>query len=110
MTFFGAKIVFFREKFVTLRRNKTRLVMTAVQIANMKDEIMSTLETLLEDESMLNRVAKYVRKLKKEREDLSLMSKEEFIRKIESSKKEALEGKVQRIKSKEQLSQFLNSL
>ena len=84
--------------------------MTAVQIANLNAEIQRNLGTLAEDETMLNRVAKYLRRLVKEKEDPSLMSKEEFVQKIERSKKEALEGKVHSIKSKEQLSQFLNSL
>ena len=84
--------------------------MTAVQIANLNAEIQRNLGTLAEDETMLKRVAKYLRKLVKEKEDPSLMSKEEFVQKMERSKKEALEGKVHSIKSKEQLSQFLNSL
>ena len=84
--------------------------MTAIQIANMNAEILRNLGTLAEDENMLNRVAKYLRKLVREKEDPTQMSKEEFFQKIEHSKKEALEGKVHRIKSKEQLSQFLNSL
>jgi len=84
--------------------------MTAVQIANLNAEIQRNLGALSEDETMLNRVAKYLRKLVKEKEDPSLMSKEEFVQKIERSKKEALEGKVHSIKGKEQLSQFLNSL
>ena len=84
--------------------------MTAIQIANMNAEILRNLGTLAEDENMLNRVAKYLRKLVREKEDPTQMSKEEFFQKIKHSKKEALEGKVHRIKSKEQLSQFLNSL
>ncbi len=84
--------------------------MTALQIANMNAEILRNLGTLAEDENMLNRVAKYLRKLVKEKEDPTLMSKEEFFQKIERSKTEALDGKVHRIESKEQLSQFLNSL
>ena len=84
--------------------------MTAVQIANLNAEIQRNLGTLSEDETMLNRVAKYLRRLVKEKEDTSLMSKEDFVQKIERSKKEALEGKVHSITSKEQLSQFLNSL
>ena len=84
--------------------------MTAVQIANLNEEIQRNLGTLSKDETMLNRVAKYLCRLVKEKEEPSLMSKEEFVQKIERSKKEALEGKVHRIKSKEQLSQFLNSL
>ena len=84
--------------------------MTAVQIANLNAEIQRNLGALSEDETMLNRVAKYLRKLVTEKEDPTLMSKEEFVQKIERSKKEALEGKVHSIKSKEQLSQFLNSL
>lgn len=84
--------------------------MTAVQLANINAEIQRNLDTLSEDETMLNRVAKYLRRLVKEKEDPSLMSKEDFVKKIEQSKKEALEGKVHSIKSKKQLSQFLNSL
>lgn len=84
--------------------------MTAVQIANLNAEIQRNLGTLSEDETMLKRVAKYLRRLVKEKEDPTLMSKEEFVQKIERSKKEALEGKVHSIKSKEQLSRFLNSL
>ena len=84
--------------------------MTAVQIANLNAEIQRNLGALSEDETMLNRVAKYLRRLVKEKKDPTLMSKEEFVQKIERSKKEALEGKVHSIKSKEQLSQFLNSL
>ena len=84
--------------------------MTAVQMANLNAEIQRNLDTLSEDETMLNRVAKYLRRLVKEKEDPSLMSKEDFVKKIEQSKKEALEGKVHCIKSKKQLSQFLNSL
>jgi hypothetical protein len=84
--------------------------MTAVQLANINAEIQRNLDALSDDENMLNRIAKYLRRLVKEKEDPSLMSKEEFVQKIEYSKKEALEGKVHSIKSKEQLSQFLNSL
>lgn len=84
--------------------------MTAVQITNLNAEIQHNLGTLSEDETMLYRVAKYLRRLVKEKEDPTLMSKEEFVQKIERSKKEALKGKVHSIKSKEQLSQFLNSL
>ena len=84
--------------------------MTAVQIANLNAEIQRNLGALSEDETMLNRVAKYLRRLVKEKKDPTLMSKEEFVQKIERSKKEALEGKVHSIKSKEQLSRFLNSL
>ena len=68
--------------------------MTAVQIANLNAEIQRNLGALSEDETMLNRVAKYLRKLVKEKEDPTLMSKEEFVQKIEQSKKEALEGNV----------------
>ena len=62
--------------------------MTAVQLANLNAEIQRNLDTLSEDETMLNRVAKYLRRLVKEKEDPSLMSKEEFVQKIERSKKE----------------------
>jgi len=42
--------------------------------------------------------------------DPALMTKEEFFARIDHSKQQALEGKVKRVSSKEELHDFLNSL
>ena len=84
--------------------------MTAVQIANLNAEIQRNLDTLSEDETMLNRVAKYLRKLVKEKEDPTLMSKEEFFARIDEAKREIEEGKGITFDNLEDMNAWLNSL
>lgn len=84
--------------------------MTAVQFRELNAEILRNLGVIAEDEKMMNRLAKYLRKLVKEKEDPTLMSKEEFFSKIDLSLEEARKGDVHRIENKEQLAQFLKSL
>ncbi len=84
--------------------------MTAVQLANLNAEIQRNLDTLSEDETMLNRVAKYLRKLVKEKEDPTLMSKEEFFAQIDEAKREIEEGKGITFDNLEDMNAWLNSL
>ena len=84
--------------------------MTALQIANLNAEILRNLGTLAEDENMLNRVAKYLRKLVKEKEDPTLMSKEEFFAKIDEAKREFEEGKGITFDNIDDMNAWLNSL
>ena len=84
--------------------------MTAVQLANLNAEIQRNLDTLSEDETMLNRVAKYLRKMVKEKEDPTLMSKEEFFARIDEAKREIEEGKGITFDNLEDMNAWLNSL
>ena len=60
--------------------------MTVIQL---NAEILRNLGALAEDEGMLKRVAKYLRKLVAEKEaDPTLMSKEEFFAKIERAEEQ----------------------
>jgi len=62
--------------------------MTAAQTGALNAEILRNLGTLAESETMLNRVAKYLRKLVKESEaDSTLMTKEEFFARVDEAKK-----------------------
>ena len=62
--------------------------MTTAQTSALNAEILRNLGTLAESETMLNRVAKYLRKLMKEREaDPTLMTKEEFFARVDEAKK-----------------------
>ena len=62
--------------------------MNAAQTGALNAEILRNLGTLAESEAMLNRVAKYLRKLVKEKtEDSTLMSKDEFFHRIDEAKK-----------------------
>lgn len=63
--------------------------MTAAQTGALNAEILRNLSTLAESETMLNRVAKYLRKLVKEREaDPTLMTKEKFFARVDEAREE----------------------
>lgn len=71
--------------------------MTAAQTGALNAEILRNLSTLAESETMLNRVAKYLRKLVKEREaDPTLMTKEEFFARVDEAREEIRQGKGKR--------------
>ena len=56
-------------------------------------EILQNLSVLAESEDMMNRVAKYLRKLVKEKKaDPTLMSKEEFFEKLDKAEEDYQKG------------------
>ncbi len=65
---------------------------------------------IADDETMMAKVLKYVKKLAAKKADPTLMTKEEFFAKVDKSLEQARQGRVHRIESKEELGQFLNSL
>jgi len=85
--------------------------MTAAQTGALNAEILRNLSTLAESETMLNRVAKYLRKLVKEREaDSTLMTKEEFFARVDEAHEEIRQGKGKRFSNPEEMNAWLNSL
>ena len=85
--------------------------MTAAQTGALNAEILRNLSTLAESETMLNRVAKYLRKLVKEREaDPTLMTKEEFLARADEAREEIRQGKGKRFSNPEEMNAWLNSL
>ena len=82
--------------------------MTTVQL---NADILRNLGIIAEDESMLEKVAKYVRKLAKQMtEDSTCMSKEEYFAMLDHSKAQAERGEVYRFNDKEQMLNWLNTL
>ena len=82
--------------------------MTAIE---MNAEILRNMSIIAEDEDLQKRAAKYLRKLVAEKEaDTTELSKEEFFARVDAAREEAIQGKVHRIESKEELHQFLNNL
>ena len=59
--------------------------MTAIQ---MNAELLRNMSIIAEDENLLKRAEKYLRKLVAEKEDSSLMTEEEFFAKIERAEKQ----------------------
>ena len=82
--------------------------MTSLEI---NAEIFKNMSIIAEDEDLLKRAARYLRKLVAEKQaDDSELSKEEFFARVDEAREEACQGKVHRIESKEELKNFLNSL
>ncbi len=85
--------------------------MTAAQTGALDAEILRNLGTLAESETMLKRVAKYLRKLVKESEaDPTLMTKEEFFARVDEAREEIRQGKGKRFSNPEEMNAWLNSL
>ena len=81
--------------------------MTAIQ---MNAELLRNMSIIAEDENLLKRAAKYLRKLVTEKEDPTLMTKEEFFARIDKAEKEIAEGKGVTFTNKDDMNAWLNSL
>ena len=80
--------------------------MTAVQL---NAEILRNMSIIAEDENLMKRAAKYLRKLVAEKQaDPTKFTHEEFFARIEESRQQAREGKVHRMLPGETLDEFLD--
>lgn len=77
--------------------------MTAIQ---MNAEILRNMSIIAEDERLLKRAAKYLRKLAAEKEDPTLFTKEEFFARIDKAK----EGPAMEFTSVEELDKYIREL
>ena len=80
--------------------------------SQMNAEIFHNLSILAESEEMLARVAKYLRKLAKEKQeaDSTLMSEKEFFEKLDKAKKNIEEGKGKTFTHPDDMNAWLNAL
>ena len=82
--------------------------MTAIQ---MNAELLRNMSIIADDENLLKRAAKYLRKLVTEKQaDPTLMTKEEFFARVDESKEQFLRGEYTRFSDKEKMNEWLNSL
>ena len=82
--------------------------MTALQL---NAEIYRNMGIIAEDETMLKKVAKYVRKLAKQMtEDPTCMTKEEFFARIDEAEREIAEGKGITFTNQAEMNAWLNAL
>lgn len=85
--------------------------MTAIQLGAMNAEILRNLGVIAEDEHLLNRVAKYVRKLVKEKKnDPTLFTKEEFFARVDEAERQIANGKGITFTNRDDMNKWLNSL
>ena len=81
--------------------------MTTIQ---MNVEILRNMSIIAEDENLLKRAAKYLRKLVAEKEDSTLMTKEEFFARVDKAREEIRQGKGKRFSNPDEMNAWLNSL
>ena len=83
---------------------------TSTQIGSLNAEILHNLSTIANDADMLNRVAKYLRRLTKKREDETLMTREDFFRKLDEAEEDIAQGRGRTFSNIEDMNNWLNSL
>ena len=84
--------------------------MTTIQLNGLNAQIWRDMGILADSEAMMKRVAKYLRKLVKEREDHTLMTKEEFFARLDKAEKEIADGKGITFTNRDDMNAWLNSL
>ena len=74
-------------------------------------ELLRNMSIIAEDENLLRRAAKYLRKLVAEKKaDPTLLTKEEFFARVDKAEKEIAEGKGVTFTNKNDMNAWLNSL
>lgn len=84
--------------------------MTAVQLNAMNTELWQSIGAIADSEPLMKRLTRYAKKLVKEKNDPTLMSKDEFFRRIDESKQQYERGEYTRFSDKEEMEKWLNSL
>ena len=85
-------------------------MMTAVQQNAMNTEIWQGIGAIADNELLMRRLSRYVKRLVKEKEDPTLMTKEEFFARIDESKKEYEKGEYVSFGNLEDMNAWLNAL
>jgi uncharacterized short protein YbdD (DUF466 family) len=81
-------------------------IMTTLQL---NAELYRAMGEIADDETLMAKVLKYVKRLAAKKEDPTLMTKEEFFAKVDKSRAQYERGEYTRINSYEELNAFLNS-
>ncbi|MBQ3631454.1 MAG: hypothetical protein II949_09475 [Prevotella sp.] len=81
--------------------------MTAIQLNTMNTELWQSIGAIADNESLMRRLTRYAKKLAKEKEDSTLMTKEEFFAKIERAEQQSARGEGMAMLPGEDLATFL---
>ena len=86
-------------------------MITAAQQNAMNTELWQGIGYIADDEILMRRLSKYVKRLAKEKaDDPTLMTKEEFFARVDEARREYDEGKYRAFSSVEEMNAWLNSL
>jgi len=84
--------------------------MTAIQLNAMNTELWQSIGAIADTESLMKRLTRYAKRLVKEKEDSTLMTKEEFFAKIERAENQAARGEYSVLLPGEDLTTHLRRL
>lgn len=91
-------------------KKENEIDMSPIQKETLNDEIFRNLGIIADDENLLNRLAKYLRRIVKLKQDPALFTKEEFFHRIDESLEQAKQGKVTTFDNMEEMNAWLNTL
>ena len=86
------------------QRLQQGIIMTAMQ---MNTELFRTMSVIAEDESLMEKLLKYAKKLAAKREDPTRMTKAEFYARLDEAERDIAEGKGVEMLPNETLDDFL---
>ncbi|MBQ7741516.1 MAG: hypothetical protein IJT90_01125 [Bacteroidaceae bacterium] len=81
--------------------------MTAVQRNAMHTELLQSIGAIADSEPLMKRLTRYAKKLVREKEDPTLLTKEEFFANVDEALEQARQGRVHRMQPNESLDDFL---
>ncbi|KWW25037.1 MAG: hypothetical protein F082_1249 [bacterium F082] len=81
--------------------------MTALQYEDMTTQLWQNIGAIADDKSLMKRLAKYVAKLRKEKEDPTLMTKEEYFAMLDEAEQQLARGEGHTMLPGEDLTDFL---
>ena len=73
-------------------------------------EIYKALSIIAQDESLLKKAARSLKRLASIKKDETLMNKDEFFEMVDQSLQDASQGKIKKVSSESELKNFLDSL
>ena len=73
-------------------------------------EIYRTMGMIADDETLMTKVLKYVKKLAAKKEDETLMTQQEFFANVDEALEQARQGKGRRFSNLQDMNAWLNSL
>ena len=85
-------------------------MMTAAQQNAMNTELWQGIGYIADDETLMRRLSRYVKRLVKEKSDPTLMTKEEFFARVDEARREYDEGKYHTFDTVEDLDRYIRSL
>lgn len=85
-------------------------MMTAAQQNAMNTELWQGIGYIADDETLMRRLSRYVKRLAKEKSDPTLMTKEEFFARVDEARREYDEGKYHTFDTVGDLDRYIRSL